>query len=471
MTEKGGTFVTMLVPLIIGSALLMQFLDSTAVLTALPAMAVSLHSDPAHLSIIISSYLLSFSIFIPASGWIADRWGARIVFQMAIAIFTLASVLCGLSQSVPELTAARILQGAGAALMTPVARLILLRKFKKSELVRATTWFSTPALIGPMFAPLLGGALTEYASWRWIFFINVPVGALAIGLVQVFVENYHGLEARRFDWSGFVLTGVALVAIMSAADAIAHGALAPLPAGGAIAGVAAAIWLTVRHARKTPAPLLDLTLFRFPTFRISNTAGMFYRTIFNAVLILQPILLQFGFGLDPVASGSLTLFGAVGLFVMRPWIRPVLKRIGFRATLSWNALFSAACVALVCPLTAQTPLAVFAAVFFITGVSRCLQYTSFGTIVFADVPPAKASAATSFSGMADRFSGALGASVASLFLNVTTSLHGRGAHELQAGDVQWAIGALAVLVAVSGLPILGLRRDAGAEVSGHAVEG
>jgi EmrB/QacA subfamily drug resistance transporter len=469
--SSGALIFRMLVPLIIGSALLMQFVDSTAVLTALPAMARSLNSDPANLSIIISAYMLSLSVFIPASGWIADRWGARTIFQIAIAIFTLASILCGLSESVPQLTAARVLQGAGAALMTPVARLILLRKFQKSELVRATTWFSTPALIGPMFAPLLGGFLTDYASWRWIFFINAPVGLLAIVLVGLFVENYRGLEAKPFDWTGFGLTAAALVAIMSAADAIAHGALSLSMAAPVIAGVAAIVALTVRHARRSPAPILDLSLFRFPTFRISNTGGMLYRIAFNAILILQPVLLQFGFGMDAIHSGGLTLFGAVGLFTMRPWIRPLLRRFGFRAALGWNALVGALAIILIVPFTAHTPPALFAVAFFLGGITRCLQYTSLSTIVFADVPATKASAATSFSTMSDRFSGALGASVAGLFLHLATGLQGRSVDQLQASDIQWAIAALAVLVALSGISALTLRRDAGSEVSGHTMRG
>jgi EmrB/QacA subfamily drug resistance transporter len=458
----------MIVPLIVGSALLMEFLDATAVLTALPAMARSLNSDAAHLSVVISAYLLSLSIFIPASGWIADRWGARTVFQAAIGIFTLASMLCGLSGSLGELTAARVLQGFGAALMTPVARLILLRTFPKSELVRAMAWFSMPALIGPMFAPLLGGFLTDYASWRWIFFINVPLGLLAIGATAFVLKNDRGGEIKPFDWIGFVLTALALVAFISTTDAIGHGVLRAPGMILAVAGTAGLVLSAVLHARRHPFPIVDLSLLRLSTFRAANTGGLLYRIAFNAVLVLQPVLLQVGFGMNALHSGGLTLFGACGLFTMRPWVRPILRRFGFRAVLACNAFLSAIAVVIVCLFSADTPLVVFAAAFFVGGLTRSLQYMCYSTVVFAEVPPAKASVATSVSSMSDRFSGALGASVASILLSLTTFLRDGRPDSLNSVDIQWSLGMLGVLVAASGLVALRLDRDAGAEVSGHA---
>lgn len=458
----------MIVPLIVSCALFMEFLDGTAVLTALPAIAKTLATDAGHLSIIVSVYFLSFSILIPASGWIADRWGARTVFQSAIGIFTLASILCGISGGIFELTAARLFQGCGAALMTPVARLILLRKFPKSELVRAMAWFSMPALIGPMIAPVLGGFLTDYASWRWIFFINIPIGIIAIVLTAFTVENYRGEGAKPFDWGGFALTAASLAALISIMDMIAHNMLSvPIILLGGV-GTSGLVLLTLLHARRQPHSILDLSLLELPTFRVSNIGGLLYRTALNAILVLQPILLQVGFGKSALQSGALTLFGAFGLFAMRPWVRNILRRFGFRTTLLWNALWSALAVFILCPLAADTALPIFAAIFFIGGLTRSLQFMSYSTIVFAEVPADRSSAAASFSSLADRFSGALGASLAGVLLSTIAVLEGGNSDRLNAGDIRLALAVLGVLVCLAGLETLRLRPDAGAEVSGNS---
>lgn len=458
----------MLVPVVVGAALLMEFLDATAIVTALPDMARSLHSDPAHLTLAITVYFLALALFIPISGWTADRYGARTVFQAALAVFTAASIGCGLSNSLVTLIGFRALQGAGAALMTPVGRLILLRSFPRAELVRATAWFSMPGLIGPMLGPPLGGFLATYVSWHWIFFINLPFGVIAITLTALTVRNHRAEEPRPFDWMGFLLTAAAISAAIVAMKMPGNGnrtddlLAAALALGAVVLGA-----LSWRHARHHPHPLLDLTLQRLPTFRLSIGAGFLYRLALNGTIVLLPVLVQTGFGMTAARSSIFMLCGAVGLFAMRPRVRHILRRFGFRATLFWNGLISALSVVLFCALTGATPLVAIGIAFLVCGLSRSLQFMSLSTIVFADVPVAQSSHASSLASMADQFAAALGTGLAGILLQFAASRHGATAPAPDAADIQFALAVLALLTALSAFATLRLHANAGTEVSGN----
>ncbi len=457
----------MVIPVVVGLALFMEYLDGMAIMTAIPAMAQSLNSDPAHLSLAVTAYLLTLAIFIPASGWVADRCGARTVFQVAMAIFTLASILCGISQTLPQLLIGRVLQGFGGALMAPVARLILIRTFPKSELVRAMSWFTIPGLIGPALGPPLGGFLTDFSSWRWIFLINVPVGVAGIVLTAFLIENYREPEAKPFDWRGFFLTGGALGSSLYSVDAIGHGAATGWVAAFLLLGALILVLLAIRHGRVGINPLIDLKLLRLPTFRVSNTGGLLFRIALNGAIVLQPVLVQVGFGMTAFQSALLTVCGAVGMIMIRLWIRHLLKRFGFRRSLIWNGLFTALTLGVVCFFTPGTPVVFFVAAYFACGVARSFQFMAISTIVYSDVPPEQASAATGFSSMADQFAAAVGASTAGILLQLAASWRGVTAEALTASDIQWAMGAMALLAVLSVPPMMRLRSDAGAEVSGH----
>jgi len=457
----------MLIPVVVGLALFMEYLDGMAIMTAIPAMARDLNSDPAHLSLAVTAYLLTLAIFIPASGWVADRCGARTVFQVAMAIFTLASILCGISETLPQLLVGRVLQGLGGALMAPVARLILIRTFPKSELVRAMSWFTIPGLIGPALGPPLGGFLTDFSSWRWIFLINVPFGIAGIVLTAFLIENYREAAAKPFDWPGFFLTGGALGSSLYAVDAIGHGAVWGWEAALLVAAALVLVFLAIRHGRVSANPLIDLKLLRLPTFRVSNTGGFLFRIALNAVIVLQPVLVQVGFGMTAFQSALLTVCGAIGMVLIRVKIRQILKRFGFRRSLIWNGLLTALSIAAVCFFVPGTPALFFAAAYFACGVTRSLQFMAISTIVYSDVPPEKASAATSFSSMSDQLAAAIGASIAGILLQLAATWRGVTADALTATDIQWAMGAMALLTVLSVPPMLRLKSDAGAEVSGH----
>jgi EmrB/QacA subfamily drug resistance transporter len=301
-----------LIPLIVACALFMENLDSTVLSTALPAIAASFGEDPVRLNLAITAYLFSLAVFIPISGWVADRFGARRVFRAAILVFTVGSILCGISQSLTELVLARIFQGLGGAMMVPVGRLVLLRSVDKAQLVSAMTYLTVPALIGPVIGPPLGGFITTYFSWRWIFFINVPIGLLGMLLATLFIEEIREERPPPLDLPGFLLTGIGLMSIVVAFESIGRPLL---PAGAVLAlfAIGAAALLTyLHHYRRQTHPALNLGLLRVPTFRVAIVGGFLFRIGIGATPFLLPLMLQIGFGMSPLKSGLLTFAGAAG---------------------------------------------------------------------------------------------------------------------------------------------------------------
>src|SRR5258708_3107665 len=330
------------IALTVACALFMENLDGTVIATALPQIADSFAVSPVHLSLAITSYLLSVAIFIPASGWVADRFGARTIFRAAIAIFMLGSILCGLSSSIAELTGARILQGVGGAMMVPIGRLVLLRNVTKSDMVRAMSYLTVPAMLGPVLGPPVGGFIVTYASWRWIFFLNVPIGILGLVLVSILIENYKEPETPPFDLVGFVLSAVALVGTMSGFEAIGRGGV-PLAFALVLVAVGLlAVVLYLRHASRHANPILDLLLFRVPSFAIAVGGGSLFRIGIGALPFLLPLLLQLGFGMSAFASGMLTFASAVGALAMKITARPILRPWAFRNVRIANARTSTA---------------------------------------------------------------------------------------------------------------------------------
>ena len=296
----------------------MQNLDSTVIATALPTMAKAFGADPVHMNVALTSYLLSLAVFIPASGWVADRFGTRTVFRAAIAVFTIGSVLCGRADSLAFLVGARILQGIGGAMMVPVGRLVLLRTAAKQELVAAMAWLTVPALLGPVLGPPVGGFIVTYFSWRWIFDINVPIGILGIVLVSLFVEDVREPPRGRFDGIGLLLCGTALSGLMFGLETAGRGVVPPLTTAAMIGIGLVAIVGYLLHARRHPAPLLDLSLMRLPCFGVALSAMMLFRTGIGAIPFLLPLMLQVGFGNSAVESGLITFASSAGALVMKP---------------------------------------------------------------------------------------------------------------------------------------------------------
>jgi EmrB/QacA subfamily drug resistance transporter len=454
----------MLIPLIVACALFMENLDSTALATALPAIAVSLGESPLRLSLAITSYLFSLAVFIPISGWVADRFGARHVFRAAIAVFVLGSILCGLAGSVWHLVLARTLQGMGGAMMVPVGRLVLLRSVAKADLVRAMAWLTVPALLGPVLGPPVGGFLTTYLSWRWVFWINLPIGLLGIILVSRFIPDLREARPPRLDVLGFLLSAAGLLGLVFGFETVGR-ELVPLSTTLLLlAGGIASIGLYVLHATRTPHPLIDLALLAIPTFRASVAGGFLFRIGIGATPFLLPLMLQAGFGLSAFNSGLLTFAAAAGAMAMKLTVGPVLKLFGFKRVLIANALISAAFLAANGLFEPTTPHLVILFVLLVGGFFRSLQFTSINTLGYADIERAQMSRATSFASMMQQLSLSVGVGTGALLLHLSVSA--RGGEHLLADDFAPAFFAVALIAALSALVYLPLAADAGAEVSG-----
>ena len=458
----------MVVPLIVGCALFMQMLDSTIIATALPSMAQSLGEEPTRLNLAITSYLLSLAVFIPVSGWIADRYGARSVFAAAIGVFTASSVLCGAANSLGFLVAARLAQGVGGAMMVPVGRLVMLRTVPKAELMRAMSYLTTPAVFGSVLGAPVGGFIVTAASWRWIFFINVPVGILGIALVLLMVPNVREAAVPPLDWRGFLLSGAGLAALVFAFETVGRGTMPGWAVAAVGGGGALCWWLYLLHTRRTPHPILDLKLLRLQTFAAATFGGGLCRLGFGAIPFLMAMLLQVGFGLSALAAGLLTFASAAGALLNKPAIRHIVRWFGFRSVLIGTATFNGLFLCGYALFRPATPHAVILGVLLVGGFFRSLLFTSLNTLGYADVSMPEMGRATSLASTAQQVSISLGVGFAALVLHLSLVL--RGGSMLQTQDVSPAFLVVG-LASLASLPwFVRLDRHAGAEVSG-AVRG
>ncbi len=452
----------MLVPLIVACALFMQNLDSTVVATALPAIAQDFGANPILLKLALTTYLLTIAVFLPASGWFADRFGARLIFRVAILIFTGGSILCGMSNSIEMLVFARIVQGIGGSMMVPVGRLIVLRTVEKSELVAALSWLTIPALTGPVLGPPVGGFLTTYASWPWIFWINIPVGILGIVLATLFIPDVRSDRQVRFDGTGFLLTGVGLAALMAGSTTLGLNLLPVIADAVLIGGGAALLAAYVFHTRRVKFPILNLSLLNIATFRHSIIGASVFRLGMGATPFLLPLLLQLGFGMTPFQSGSITFASAFGAVVMKFTAPQIIRRFGFRRVLVVNTIISAIFIALPAAFTPATPASVMIGLLLIGGFFRSLQFTAVNALSFADVPREEMSQATTMSSVAQQLSVSLGITVGAIALELTT-----GGGEIRAIDFWPAFLLIGLTTLLSVVSFRKLEQDAGTEVSGH----
>jgi len=452
-----------LVPLIVAVALFMENMDSTVISTSLPAIAADIGSSPLQLKLAITSYLLALAIFIPASGWMADRYGARTIFRTAIAVFMLGSIGCAFSQSLGHFVVARFFQGMGGAMMSPVGRLVLIRTVGRQNLVDAMSFLTMPALIGPMLGPPLGGFITTYATWHWIFLINLPIGLLGIFLVTRFVENVRADSVEPFDFVGMALVGLGVGGLafgltVTGINFVPWTIIAALVAGGATATFAYIV-----HARRVPAPVVDLSLFKLPSFRAGVGGGFIFRVGTGALPFLLPLLLQIGFGRTPFQSGLITLSTAAGAMMMK-WVVPrILQRVGFRNALTWNSLIASVMLMACAAFTATTPVAVIVAVLLLGGFFRSLQFTSVNTIAFAEIEPHRMSRATALVAVAQQLSQSVGVAVGALV--VETVLRIRGQTMLSAEDFPPAFIVVSLIAASSTFLFATMPPDAGADMA------
>ena len=453
-----------LVAIIVACALFMQNLDGTVIATALPAMARAFHADPIHMNVALTAYLFAVAVFIPASGWMADRFGTRQVFRAAIAVFTFGSVLCGRADTLGFLVAARILQGAGGAMMLPVGRLVVLRSVPKDRLIGAMAWVTVPSLIGPIIGPPVGGFIVTWFSWRWIFDINVPIGVLGFILISLFIDDVREPSPGRFDFAGLLLSGLALAGFMGVLE-VAGRNLVPRAAvlGMGVVAVAAGVAYTLRARRQTRA-LLDFSLFRLPTFAVSVLGGSLFRTGIGAVPFLLPMMLQLGFGRSPAQSGLITCASAVGAIGVKPATQWVLRRFGFRNVLTINAAACAAALALYAAFRPAWPAAALYGVLVLSGMLRSVQFTAYNSVAYADVPPARMSAATTLYSMLQQITLTIGIPISAGILHLSRTASGN--HTPTNADFGLAFLVVAGISALAAPASLLLSRDAGQEMSG-----
>jgi EmrB/QacA subfamily drug resistance transporter len=454
------------VPLILAVALFMEQMDSTVIATALPAIAADIGTSPIALKLALTAYLVALAIFIPVSGWAADRFGAKRTFVIAIAVFMASSLLCSLAHSLEFFVVARFLQGMGGAMMTPVARLVLVRATPRSELVSAMAWITMPALAGPLIGPPLGGFITTYASWEWIFLINLPIGLAGIAATLRYLPELPAFEPPPLDRSGFLLVALGAAGIIFGMSVISLPAL-PWQVGAAavVAGLAGCVGY-VLHARRHPQPILSLSLLDYPTLRACVTGGSLFRIGIGAIPFLLPLMLQLVYGLTPFESGMVTFASAVGAMSMKPVAPPVFRRFGFRGALVWAAILSALSVLAMIAIPPQgATYWLFIAALLAGGFTRSLFFTGINALAFAEVSDQEAAQATALTAVAQQTSIAMGVAVAGGVLETALYFHGG---DLGLFAFAAAFGVVALMMALGILPILGLDRDAGKGLAGEA---
>jgi EmrB/QacA subfamily drug resistance transporter len=455
-----------IVALVVSCALFMELLDGTVIATALPQMARSFGVSAVDVGVGISAYLVTLAVCIPVSGWAADRFGGRRVFLTAIVIFTAASALCGFAHTLPHFVLARVLQGLGGAMMVPVGRLVVLRTTAKHELVRATALITTPGLVATVIGPPVGGVITTYASWPWIFFLNVPLGALGIALTLLYLPRDDGAERRPFDTTGFALSGVALAILMLGLDDIGSGEHLPLAAPLIALGVVIAV-LAVRHGRRTTHPLLDYDLLRTPTFAASVWGGTCIRLIVGTTPFLWGLLFQVGFGRTPFVSGMLVLACAVGDVGTKAFTTRAVRTLGFRTLLVSASLLLALGILACAFFSANTPTIAILLVLFFIGVVRSLAFTGINTLAYADIPQPRMSAATSFASTLQQLSFGIAVALAAIVLHVASLAHRATTADYTVADFRVAFVVVAAIGIAAALNFAKLHPDAGHTVSGR----
>jgi EmrB/QacA subfamily drug resistance transporter len=454
-----------LVPAIIGSALLMQTLNATVLHNALPTMAEALGEEPLRLNLAITMYLLAAAVFLPISGWSADKFGAKRVFVVSIVLYAFSSAACGFANSLTELVVARLVQGVAGAMMMPVGRLVLLRTTPKSELVGAMSVLTMPALLGPVVGPVLGGAIVTFGDWRWIFFMNLPIAAVGLALVLRFVPNVAEQDVSKLDVVGLLLTGLGLAGLIFGfenlgRDIMPAWAVACLFVGGF--GCGAMYWL---HARRNPHAILDLSLFKAQTFTAAVVGGSFMRFAMGATPFLLAMLLQIGFGFTPFQAGLLTFMSAAGALIMKTTAPPILRRFGFKRVLIINAMIVAASFMAYGLFRPSWPQWAIMAVLLVGGFFRSLQFTSLNGLAYAEIDQPQMSRASTMSSMFQQLNQSVGIGLAATLLHLFMTWSGQD--HMTPDTIAPAFMVFGVLSLVSLAFFIPLPRSAGDEMNGR----
>ena len=440
-------------------------MDATVIATSLPVLARDLGQDPLTLKLALTAYVVGLGVFIPISGWVADRFGVRTVFRSAMAVFLVGSLMCAASSSLLAFVAARFLQGIGGAMMVPVGRIVIFRSVPRTDLVKAISFLTIPSQLGPVMGPPLGGFITTYFHWRWIFLINVPVVILGMYLAGRYFENWRSDDIKPLDIKGFMLSAAGSTLLMLGLSLIDGELLSSQLAFCMCAIGALMLYFYLRHARNEPFPLLDLRLLRIPTFRASVLGGSLFRIGLGAVPFLLPMTLQIGFGMNAFHAGTITCASAVGAIFMKTIGASVLRRFGFRSVLAWNAVLAGFALASYGLFTPSTPYLVMIAVVLLGGFFPSMQFTCLNTMAYADLDSADVSRATSLASVVQQISLGLGVTIGGLAVLLSNRLQGHPT--IVAGDF-WPAFIVIGLFSIASVPLtLRLPRDAGALLTGH----
>ena len=453
-----------IVPLVVATALFMENTDSTILATALPTIARDLGLDPLSLKLAVTSYLVSLAVFIPVSGWVADRVGACTTFRLALAVFMIASIGCAFSNSLGQFVFWRAIQGLGGAMMVPVGRMVVIRTAPKHELVQALAFIAMPALMGPMLGPPLGGLIVTYADWRWIFLVNIPIGVLGIVLATLYIPDIRE-ETPPLDAKGFLLLASGFGGLILGTAMMGRRIAPPEVAVGCMAVGVIALPLYWRHALRIPRPLLDVRLLRLKTFEAGIAGALFFRFGVGASAFLLPLMLQLAFGLDALSSGLITFAGALGALAVKPLARGILRRFGFRRLLIVNGVLASAVLLASALFTPTTPHFVITVVLLAGGFLRSLQFTSLSAITYAEIEPRQVGSATGMASVGQQVSVSLGVAVGAMAVEVSEWARGHSVPETS--DFSAAFVVVGLMSMATSLMMFRLPLDAGDEMSGR----
>ena len=461
-----------IVPLVVACAMFMEQIDGTVITTAVPRIAEALHTDPVHLNLAVSCYMLSLAVFIPLSGWIADRFGAKNVFRFSIVVFIVGSVACGLASSLWFLVLSRIFQGLGGAMMVPVGRLALLKTIPKNRLVDAMALMTAPALLGPILGAPIGGIIVTYFSWRWIFFINVPIGILGIVMVSRYIDNIYGNRSAPLDLSGFLLMAVTLAGLMFGFETVGRNLVSTPTIVGVTTVSVFCLFFYLVSLRKRRFPILDLRPLRYPTYRSAMIGGSFFRISIGAMPFLLPLFFQYGFGMSPAMSGFMTLGGAAGSCLMKILSTRVLRITGFKNLLIGNSVLNAFYFALCAAFSLEMSIGYIFAFLLMGGIFRSIQFMAINSVAFADIPDRLLSRANTFYNMMQQLTLSLGVAVGALALNVSLRLRDATTPQISDfGPVFIFLAVITLLALVSYIPLPANAGDVLRDKKGVSAEG
>jgi EmrB/QacA subfamily drug resistance transporter len=441
----------------------MENLDATVIATALPDMARTFGVAAVDVNIGMSAYMLAVAVFIPISGWLADRFGSRLVFSSAIVLFSLSSLMCGLSDSLETFVVARVLQGISGAMMVPVGRLAVLRSTEKKDLVRAISFITWPGLVAPVLGPPVGGFIVTHASWPWIFYLNLPLGLLALIAALVLIPKKDDVSSRAFDFSGFLLVGIASAALLYGVEMLGQ-SRANLLQGLVLSGAGVMLGVFAwRHMRRNAQPLLALGVMGVRTFSVCLCGGSIFRIAISTLPFLLPLMFQLAFGLSAFDAGLLVLAVFAGNLAMKPFTTRVMQRWGFRPVLMINGILGVLAIAACALLDERMSWALILLTLFVGGLSRSMQFTLFNTLGFADIPKAQMSDASTLFSMFFQLSMAMGVAIGALLLRIAMNIHGHAEHA-ETVDFQLTFLCVAVIAAIALLDNLRLSPGAGESV-------